>query len=127
MHSDSRISIRLLVVFTLMSALAACSGDDGAPGPQGSQGPAGPAGPPGPPGPSGAVPVSSADRINITVNSVTIPTGGGNPVVELALTNDLNQGLEGLAANEIRFMLSQLSPATAGSGASSCIDRSSIG
>ena len=98
----------------------ACSGDDGAPGPQGPQGPQGPAGPEGPPGSSGGgVPASSADRFNIEVRSVTIPDGGGNPVVEFTLTNDLNQGLVGLPAGEIRFMLSQLSPAADGSGASS--------
>jgi OmcA/MtrC family decaheme c-type cytochrome len=65
------------------------------------------------------VPVASAERINVQVSSVAIPAGGGNPVVELRLSNDLNQGLEGMPANEIRFVLSQLSPAAAGSGASS--------
>jgi OmcA/MtrC family decaheme c-type cytochrome len=97
----------------------ACSGDDGAPGPQGPQGPAGPAGPPGPSGGSGAVPIASAERVNIEVTSVAIPAGGGNPVVQFSLKNDLNQGLEGLVPGNIRFVLSQLSPAAPGSGASS--------
>ena len=112
-------TLRLISVVIFSSMLFACSGDDGSPGPAGPTGPAGPPGPPGPPGSSGAVPVDSAARINIEVTDVAIPAGGGAPTVQLKLTNDLNQGLEGLPAGDIRFMLSQLSPATAGSGASS--------
>ena len=97
--------------------LAACSGGDD--GKDGAAGPAGPAGPPGTPGGSGpsggsAVPVDSADRINIAVSSVVVPAGGGAPTVSLALTNDLELGLKGLPAGDIRFVLSQLSPGTAG-------------
>ena len=105
-------------VFTVF--LWGCSGDDGA---TGAAGPTGPAGPPGPPGPpasgGGSVPVDSADRINIAVTSVTVPAGGGAPVVELTLSNDLTQGLAGLPAGDIRFVLSQLSPAALSSGVSS--------
>ena len=90
--------------------LAACQGDDGAPGADGAPGPAGP------PGPStgDGIPVESADRITITVSSVTIPSGGGAPTVELALTNDLQQGLVGLPPNQINFVLSQLTAGSAG-------------
>jgi OmcA/MtrC family decaheme c-type cytochrome len=63
--------------------------------------------------------VDSAETINITVTSVTVPAGGGAPVVTFRLSNDLNQGLVGLPAGDARFVVSQLSPATAGSGASS--------
>jgi len=52
--------------------------------------------------------------INITVNSVTVPAGGGAPVVGFRLSNDLNQGLVGLPAADARFVLSQLSPGTGG-------------
>jgi OmcA/MtrC family decaheme c-type cytochrome len=103
----------------VMSFLSACEGDDGATGTAGPQGPQGPAGPTGPTGPSGGVPIDSTDKINIEVASVTVPAGGGAPVVEILLTNDLTQGLEGLPATDIRFALAQLSPAAAGSGGSS--------
>jgi OmcA/MtrC family decaheme c-type cytochrome len=91
--------------------LTACEGDDG---PAGPEGPAGPAGPAGPPGPSGGVPVESAERITITVSSVAIPSGGGAPTVELTLTNDLQQGLFDLPANQISFVMSQLTAGSAG-------------
>ncbi|HXV39402.1 MAG TPA: OmcA/MtrC family decaheme c-type cytochrome [Steroidobacteraceae bacterium] len=65
------------------------------------------------------MPIGSATTINITVNSVTIPAGGGAPVVSFRLSNELNQGLTGLPAADARFVLAQLSPAPAGSGASS--------
>jgi hypothetical protein len=48
------------------------------------------------------------------VTSVAIPGGGGAPVVSLTLTNDLEQGLRGLPAGDIRFTLAQLSPGTDG-------------
>ena len=112
------------VVFVLLVAtfLWACSGDDGAAGPAGAAGQPGSAGPPGPPGPSGGtggVPIGSTEKINIEVTGVTVPAGGGAPVVELRLSNDLTQGLFGLPAGDIRFVLSQLSDAAPGSGESS--------
>ena len=109
MNRVSRIAS--LVLFGLF--LAGCEGSDGAPGADGAPGPAGP---PGPPGPStgGGVPVDSAELINIAVSSVAVPSGGGAPTVSLTLTNDLNQGLYGLAADRISFVLSQLTPGSAG-------------
>ena len=109
MNRSSRIAS--LILFGLL--IAGCEGNDGAPGADGAPGPAGP---PGQPGPStgGGVPVDSADRINIAVTSVDVPSGGGAPTVSLALTNDLNQGLVGLPAGDIRFVLAQLTPGTAG-------------
>jgi hypothetical protein len=94
--------------------LASCSG--GSDGTDGAAGGTGPAGPPGPPGPSAGngVPIDSTDMINIAVSSVDVPAGGGAPTVSLALTNDLGQGLTGLPAADIRFVLSQLSPGTNG-------------
>jgi len=118
MMDQSRTATLFLISFTALLILAGCSGSDGAQGPVGPRGPDGQAGPPGPGG-SGAVPVASADKINIRVTSVTVPAGGGAPVVELTLTNDLNQGLEGIPPEDVRFVLAQLSPAPAGSGASS--------
>jgi OmcA/MtrC family decaheme c-type cytochrome len=112
-----------LVFLTILAALLfGCSADDGKDGTAGPAGPPGTSGPPGPPGPTGGtggVPVDSADRINISVTSVTVPAGGGAPVVQLRLTNDLTQGLVGLPAGDIRFVLSQLSDSAPGSGASS--------
>ena len=127
-NSALRFAIMFLVAFLI---LAGCEGDDGAAGAPGGTGPAGPTGPPGPTGSAGGVPVDSADKINIEVSSVTVPSGGGAPVVELRLTNDLTQGLVGLPAGDIRFVLSQLSPAAPGSGGSSewqsYVTRSSAG
>jgi OmcA/MtrC family decaheme c-type cytochrome len=110
MNRASRIAS--LVLFGLF--LAGCEGNDGA---DGEPGPVGPPGPPGPPGPStgGGVPIDSAERINIAVTAIDVPDGGGKPVVSLTLTNDLNQGLAGLPAEDINFVLSQLTPGSAGS------------
>jgi OmcA/MtrC family decaheme c-type cytochrome len=98
-------------IFIAVCVLAGCSGDTGARGPAGPTGPAGPAGPP---GPSGAVPVSSAEQINVAVTGVTVPAGGGAPVVELELTNDAGQGLKGLPAANIAFAIGELSPGVNG-------------
>ncbi len=108
--------------------LAGCEGDTGAAGPPGPPGQAGPPGPPGPPG-SGGIPVDSAERINIAVDEVAVPAGGGAPTVKLTLTNDLNQGLSGLPAGDIRFVLAQLSPGSAGGSSAwhSYVTRSSAG
>jgi len=92
---------------------AGCEGNDGAPGADGAPGPAGPAGPAGPSSGNG-IPVDSVEKINIAVSSVAVPSGGGAPTVSLMLTNDLNQGLTGLPASDIRFTLSQLTPGSAG-------------
>jgi len=93
--------------------IAGCEGSDGTAGADGAPGPAGPAGPPGPSSGNG-VPIASAERINIAVTDVAVPAGGGAPTVSLTLTNDLNQGLVGLAAGDIRFVLSQLTPGANG-------------
>src|SRR5210317_217312 len=104
---------RIASLFLFGLFLAGCEGNDGAPGADGAPGPAGP---PGPPGPStgGGVPISSAERINIAVTSIAVPSGGGAPTVSLTLTNDLQQGLFGLSAGQISFVLSQLTPGTGG-------------
>jgi OmcA/MtrC family decaheme c-type cytochrome len=108
----SNNAVRIAALLMLSISLAACS--DGKKGDPGPAGPAGPSGPQGPSGPSAGVPIDSAELINIGVSSVVVPAGGGAPVVELALTNDLTQGLFGLPAGDIRFVISQLSPGTAG-------------
>jgi hypothetical protein len=96
----------------MMMALlfAGCGGSGGAAGPAG---PSGPAGPPGPPGGSG-VAVTSAEKINVTITDVSVPAGGGAPTVSLHLTNDLGQGLTGLPAGNIRFVIAQLTPGSNG-------------
>ncbi len=108
-------------------ALSACEGDVGAAGPTGPQGEAGPAGPPAAEG--SGLPVTSADRINVEVNSVSVPAGGGAPTVQITLTNDLGQGLAGLPAANIRFVIAQLSPGSAGASSEwhSYVSRSSNG
>jgi OmcA/MtrC family decaheme c-type cytochrome len=108
----------LAVVIAVAGMLAGCEGDTGA---QGPQGPAGPAGPPGPPGSgsggSGGIPITSVqdqDRIDAEVLSVTVPAGGGAPVVDFRLTNDLDQGLKGLLPGDARFTIAQLRPGIGG-------------
>ena len=120
---------RFAAIAVLGVSLAACSGDDGDAGPAGPPGPTGPQGPQGPAGPSQGVPVDSAELINIEVTSIAVPAGGGAPVVELTLTNDLTQGLFGLPAGQIRFVLSQLSPGSGGSSSEwqSYVTRDSAG
>jgi OmcA/MtrC family decaheme c-type cytochrome len=110
-------------------ALGACSGDDGSTGPAGPAGPGGPTGPPGPPGPTSGVPVASAGKINVTITSVSVPAGGGAPTVNLTLTNDLGQGLRSLPANDIRFVIAQLTPGANGGSSEwqSYVTRSSAG
>jgi OmcA/MtrC family decaheme c-type cytochrome len=70
----------------------------------------------GPPGPSSGngVPIESAERINIAITGIDFQTNP-EPEIALTLTNDLNQGLVGLDAGEIRFTLAQLTPGSGGS------------
>ncbi len=106
-----------LAALLLSSALLfACSGDTGPAGPAGGQGTAGPPGPPGPPGTgaSATVPVQTAEKINVSYDSVTVPAGGGAPTVVVRLTNDLGFGLTGLPAANIRFIMAQLSAGQGG-------------
>lgn len=120
--------VALLLLLGLLVAGCSDNGSDGAAGPTGPPGAGGPPGPPGPPGGSGGVPIDSADNINITVTSVTIPAGGGAPVVRFRLSNDLTQGLVGLPAGDVRFVLSQLTPGTGGGSSrwQSYVSRASV-
>lgn len=126
MKNLGRSTLRLAILIIGGSLLWACSGDDGAPG---AAGPSGPAGPPGPPGPGSGIPVTSAEKINVAVSGVTVPAGGGAPVVQLSLTDDLGLGLTGLPAANISFVIAQLTPGTAGGSSEwqSYVTRSSAG
>ncbi len=93
--------------------LAACSGDRGR---SGSEGPAGPGGPPGAP-PGGGVPYATANLIKASIVSATVPDNG-RPVIEVRLTNELNQPLVGLPASSIRFVLARLEPVVNGKSSS---------
>jgi len=108
-YMDCWANVAALMLLGLM--LAGCGS-----GATGSPGTAGPAGPSGPPGPSvgNNTPVTSADRINVTISSVSIPDGGGAPSVAFFLTSELDQGLVGLPAANIRFVIAQLTPGTRG-------------
>jgi OmcA/MtrC family decaheme c-type cytochrome len=120
---------RVAALFLIGIIAAGCEGSDGAAGTTGATGPAGPAGPPGPTGSSGGVPVSSAEKINAGISAVTVPAGGGAPTVSLVLSNDLGQGLTGLPAANIRFVIAQLTPGTNGGSSEwqSYVTRSSAG
>jgi len=102
--------IASLILFGLF--LFGCEGNDGA---DGAPGPQGPPGQPGDPGPSSGngVPIESAERINIAITGIDFDTNP-EPEIALTLTNDLNQGLTGLDAGEIRFTLAQLTPGSGG-------------
>jgi hypothetical protein len=54
------------------------------------------------------VAVETAETINVTYDSVTVPAGGGAPTVVVRLSNDLGFGLTGLPAANLRFTLAQL-------------------
>ena len=129
MSSGRARAVRSYTLLFIVSLLWACSGDDGAAGPAGTAGGAGPAGPPGPTGTSGGVPVESAEKINVEVTSVAVPAGGGAPTVQLTLTNDLTQGLKGLPAANIRFLIAQLTPGIDGGSSEwqSYVTRASAG
>ena len=112
-----KVAVTLLLCAALLTG---CEGDTGAPGPQGPAGPAGPPGPSGPPsgGGSGGIPISSVQdtqRITGEITSVTVPAGGGAPVVTFKLSNDLTQGLKGLLPGDLRFTIAQLRPGVGGS------------
>jgi OmcA/MtrC family decaheme c-type cytochrome len=108
LNRSSRIaSLILLGLF-----IAGCEGNDGADGADGETGPVGPIGPPGPSSGNG-VPIESAERINIAITGIDFAKNP-EPEIALALTNDLNQGLTGLDAGDIRFTFAQLTPGSAG-------------
>jgi OmcA/MtrC family decaheme c-type cytochrome len=99
----------LAALLLISSLLFACSGDTGPAGGQGTAGPPGPSGPPGTGG-SASVPVETAEKINVSIQSITVPAGGGAPTVEMRLSDDLGFGLSGLPASAMSFTLAQLSP-----------------
>lgn len=103
-----------ICVLVLAALVVGCSGDNGSQGAPGAAGPPGPPGPPGPTGSPGGVPVTSAEKINVAITGIAVPAGGGAPIVDVSLTNDLNQGLSGLPAANIRFLIAQLSPGSNG-------------
>lgn len=110
---------RLVGVLFASALLFACDGSTGPAGPAGPQGDTGNPGTPGPvgpPGPSGtAVIYDSAATINVEVQSVVIPAGGGAPTVTLLLANDVGFGLRGLPPQTLSFTIAQLTPGTGGS------------
>ncbi|MCH7982316.1 MAG: hypothetical protein IID59_12520, partial [Proteobacteria bacterium] len=73
--------------------------------------------------------MTSAEKINVEISGVSVPAGGGAPTVTLLLTNDLGQGLVGLPAGNIRFVIAQLTPGTNGGSSEwqSYVTRSSAG
>jgi len=95
--------------------LTACEGDSGPPGPEGPSGPSGPPGNQGPPGTAPGLPIESAAKINANVTSVVVAAGGGQTTINFTLTNDLGQGLTGLPASHMGFVIAQLSPGSNGS------------
>ena len=129
MYRQSR-RYRSIVAFLLIGLIAAgCSSTDGTDGTDGADGADGSPGPAGPPGPGSGIPITSAEKINVLFTAVDVPAGGGAPTVQLTLRNDLNQGLVGLPAANIRFVIAQLTPDSNGGSSEwqSYITRSSAG
>lgn len=124
----SRIPKLAFVLFA-SAFMFACSGDTGPAGPEGPTGSSGPPGNSGPPGVSAAVPVESAEKINVTIESIDVPAGGGAPTVRLRLSDDIGFGLRGLPAASLGFTLAQLTPGQAGGSSEwqSYFTRSSAG
>ncbi|MGI9262537.1 MAG: OmcA/MtrC family decaheme c-type cytochrome [Woeseiaceae bacterium] len=60
------------------------------------------------------MPYDSAENINVEIQSVAVPAGGGAPTVTMSLTNDLGFGLRDLPAATVSFTLAQLTPGTGG-------------
>jgi OmcA/MtrC family decaheme c-type cytochrome len=54
--------------------------------------------------------VTSAEKINVRVDGVEVQAGGVDATVSFTLTDDLNRGLGGMPAGNIRFVIAQLSP-----------------
>jgi OmcA/MtrC family decaheme c-type cytochrome len=102
----------LLVAGTLLFACDGSTGPAGPSGPPGADGPSGPSGPPGTPGPSTGTAISydNAERINVEIQSVDIPAGGGAPTVTMRLSDELDFGLKDLPPNTVGFVIAQLSP-----------------
>ncbi|MDH3613114.1 MAG: OmcA/MtrC family decaheme c-type cytochrome [Gammaproteobacteria bacterium] len=113
MSSHMNCSARIAALMLFGLGLAGC---DGGTGVAGSSGDTGPAGPPGGTGPSvgNNIPVTSAERIDVTFTSVSVSADGGAPTVEYYLTNERGQGLVGLPAANVRFVIAQLTPGTKG-------------
>ncbi len=105
---------RIAGLMLVSAFLFACDGSTGPAGPAGPAGAAGPPGPAGPPGGSGgggtAVPYDTAERINVEIQMIDIPAGGGAPTVTMRLSNELGFGLRDLPANTVGFVMAQLSP-----------------
>ncbi len=122
---------RILALLFASALLVACEGDSGSTGATGDTGPQGPAGPQGPQGDPGSstVPVDTAESINVSYDSITVPDGGGAPTVVVRLTNDVGWGLTGMPAGSMWFALSQLSDGQNGSSSEwqSYITRDSAG
>jgi len=106
---------RLAGVLLASALLFACDGSTGPAGPAGPPGADGSPGTPGPSGPPGtstgtAVPYDSAEKINVEIQDVAIPAGGGAPVVTMLLSDDLGFGLRGIPTNTVGFVIAQLTP-----------------
>ncbi len=109
-------SLRLLLIFSLLSTIIACEGDDGSDGIDGTNGTDGATGTPGTPGtpavsPASPIPTSLAgDLTDITISE------DGMVTANFELQNELGQGYVGLPSGQIRFTLVQLFPIDAVSG-----------
>lgn len=109
MTSCNNCSWRVVTCILMTLLFAGCGGSGGAAGPAGDEGSTGLPGPG-----SNTVAVTTAEKINVLIGGVAIPEGGGAPTVTLQLTNDLGQGLTGLPAANISFVIAQLSPGSNG-------------
>ena len=109
---------RLAGLLLASALLFACDGSTGPAGPSGAPGTSGPSGPPGTPGTPGpstgaALAYDTAERINVEIQSIDVPAGGGAPTVTLRLSDELDFGLRDLPPSTVGFVIAQLSPPAA--------------
>ncbi|MCJ7453843.1 MAG: OmcA/MtrC family decaheme c-type cytochrome [Steroidobacteraceae bacterium] len=101
----SRVSL-LALMATAAVTVAACGGS----GRSGGGGSVGPTGPTGPTGSGGALAISQAEVVNVTVVNASVASGTLKPSVTFQLTNDEGKPLDGLQAANVRVTFAKVIP-----------------
>ena len=105
----SRVAL-LALMATAAVGIAGCGGS----GRSGGGGSVGPTGPTGPTGSGGAIAISQAEAVNVTVVTASVASGTMRPTVTFQLTNDEGRPLDGLQAANVRFTFAKVIPGVNG-------------